>query len=57
MNQPTTAELPRPRLWRSPAGDFHGDELLSLASAYTPATLENIRSNGFDSIWARGRLR
>ncbi len=46
-----------PRLWRSPASRFNGDEPLHAAEVYTPDVLAGIAAEGFDAIWMRGRLR
>lgn len=45
-----------PRIWRSGKSDFYADEIFQAASVYTSGTLADIRSEGFDSIWLRGRL-
>ena len=50
-------QLLTPRIWRSPRSNFNGDELLDLSDAYTPQVLREIRSHGFDAIWARGKLQ
>ncbi len=45
-----------PRIWRSPASDFNGDEILQCAEVYTRENLAAIRGGGFDAIWLRGQL-
>ncbi len=45
-----------PRIWRSPASDFYGDEALQAPEVYPRETLTGIRDGGFDSVWLRGRL-
>ena len=45
-----------PRIWRSGACDFYGDEINQAETVYTSETLASIRDEGFDSIWLRGRL-
>jgi len=45
-----------PRIWRSAESRFNEDEPLKSADVYTPEVLKNIRRQGFDAIWMRGRL-
>lgn len=45
-----------PRIFRSPAGHFNGDEPREAEGIYDDATLSGIAAHGFNGIWIRGRL-
>jgi hypothetical protein len=45
-----------PIIWRSPESEFNNDEPLNASKIYTREVLKEIKLNGFNAIWMRGKL-